>query len=123
MVDTVRNAAANRWRDVVNLVLGAWLVLSPVIVGFSAAPAATWNSVILGVVVAIAAVAALARFHVVEEWVNTVFGVWLIISPFLLGYTAIAAATWNHVIVGVVVAVLALWSIRSSGQRQAHSAA
>jgi hypothetical protein len=38
---------------------------------------------------------------------NVVAGIWLIISPFVLGYTG-ADATWNPIVFGAIVAVLAL---------------
>ncbi|HEU5363562.1 MAG TPA: SPW repeat protein [Gaiellaceae bacterium] len=38
---------------------------------------------------------------------NVLAGIWLIISPFVLGYTG-ADATWNPIVFGAIVAVLAL---------------
>ncbi len=37
-----------------------------------------------------------------------VLGLWLIISPFVLGYTNIAAGMWNSIIVGVVMFIVAV---------------
>jgi SPW repeat-containing protein len=42
------------------------------------------------------------------SWINFVLGLWLIIAPFALRYNMVATATWNNVIVGVVVAVLSI---------------
>lgn len=42
------------------------------------------------------------------SWANFVLGLWLIIAPFALGYSSVPAATWNSVIVGIVVAVLSI---------------
>ena len=50
------------------------------------------------------------------EWINAVVGVWLILAPFILGYTAIVAALWNDIIVGVVVIVLATWAATAFGR-------
>ncbi|HEY7791187.1 MAG TPA: SPW repeat protein [Vicinamibacterales bacterium] len=45
------------------------------------------------------------------SWVLVIFGIWLIIAPFVLGYSAIsAAATTEDVILGVVILILSLWS-------------
>lgn len=41
-------------------------------------------------------------------WLNVILGLWLIISPWVLGYTATTAAFYNALIVGVLVAVFAL---------------
>jgi hypothetical protein len=38
---------------------------------------------------------------------NFIFGIWLIISPFLLNYTS-TQAQWQQVVVGIIVAVLAM---------------
>ena len=44
-----------KWQDWANLVLGLWLVLSPWILGFSGTSSATWNAVILGLLVGLLA--------------------------------------------------------------------
>ncbi|MBE3583818.1 MAG: SPW repeat protein [Limnochordaceae bacterium] len=41
-----------------------------------------------------------------QGWINVLLGVWLIVSPFILGYRDVPAALWNGIIVGVIVAVL-----------------
>jgi SPW repeat len=63
------------------------------------------------VLVAAVALAALVRVMAWEEWANLVLGVWLVISPWMLGFSGLVAAMWNAVIVGAVVAVLALWAL------------
>jgi hypothetical protein len=100
----------SQWKDVVNLVLGAWLIVSPWVWGFIAESRPTWNAWVFGVVIAIAALAALVSFNKWEEWVNAVFGAWLIVSPFILGFSGLVSAMWNQIIVGVIVGVLAIWS-------------
>jgi hypothetical protein len=42
------------------------------------------------------------------SWVNFVLGLWLIIAPFVLHYREVSLATWNSVIVGIVIAILAI---------------
>jgi hypothetical protein len=42
------------------------------------------------------------------SWINFVLGLWLIIAPFALRYSTVSTAMWNNVIVGIVVAVLAI---------------
>lgn len=43
-----------------------------------------------------------------RDWLMLIFGVWMIISPFILGYGAVAAAVWNSIIIGIAVVVFAL---------------
>lgn len=43
-----------------------------------------------------------------QDSVNLILGLWLIISPWVLGFTGIGAAMWNAVVFGVVIAAMAL---------------
>jgi hypothetical protein len=115
-----------RWRDWVMLVLAVWLFLSPWILGFAAAmPAAgeamgspaAWNAWIVGIAIAAVAVWAVAWFAPWQDWVNGVLGAWLVIAPWVLGFGSLAAAAWNHVIVGLLVLALAAWELRDVRQR------
>ncbi|HEY9720709.1 MAG TPA: SPW repeat protein [Oscillatoriaceae cyanobacterium] len=48
----------------------------------------------------------------VPSWINVIAGIWLIISPFVLGFGALHYATANFVVMGVVIALLSalvLW--------------
>lgn len=109
-----------RWQDWVNLALGIWLFFSPFILLYAGGPggAAAWNSYILGIGIVIFAGGALAKPADWEEWVNLALGVWLVVSPWVLGFAGDGAATWNHVIVGILVGGDAIWAMRQ--QRRAH---
>ena len=109
-MDNIGNRLTTQWKDVVNLILGLWLIVSPWELSFNTVETPTWNAWVIGVVIAVAAVAALVAFNKWEEWVEAVLGLWLIVSPFLLGFSALTHATWNQIIVGVIVGVLAIWS-------------
>jgi len=45
------------------------------------------------------------------NWAILVLGVWVVISPWVLGFSAFAPALWSNVIAGVLVAILALWQL------------
>nr|WP_067296041.1 SPW repeat protein [Marinobacterium profundum] len=51
-----------------------------------------------------------------RDWLMLLFGVWLVISPFALGYGATDAmmVLWNPVIVGVAVVVFAIAVLRKT---------
>ena len=112
-----------RWRDWVMLVLGAWLFLSPWILGFAggapadAAGAATgpavsaWNAWVVGAVIAVLAIWAIAAFAEWLDWLNGILGAWLVIAPWVLGFSSLPAAAWNHVIVGLLVLAFAAWEV------------
>jgi formate hydrogenlyase subunit 4 len=39
------------WQEAINIVLGAWLLVSPWLVGFKAIPSLMWSAVVIGVLV------------------------------------------------------------------------
>ena len=49
------------------------------------------------------------------DWINVVLGIWLVMSPFALGFSRDTAALWNNVCVGAAVTALALVSERGTG--------
>lgn len=101
---------AKRWQDWVILVLGVWLFFSPLFMGYTDTGAAS-NAYVIGVAVALFAILALIDMRVWEEWINLVLGAWLVISPFVLGYSTFEGPTWNHIIVGLLIAGDAVWAI------------
>ncbi|MER9327875.1 SPW repeat protein [Mesorhizobium sp. M0488] len=105
----------NQWTnarlcDVANLILGGILFFSPWMFAFAAGPQ-TQNALGSGIVIFVLSVAALAAFAVWEEWVNLIVGLWVLASPWVLGFQATTAMS-VHVVIGILVAVLAaieLW--------------
>lgn len=106
-LDVIRSA---RWQDVGALILGAWLFLSPWILGFSDAGLAATNAWVFGIIVAALALLAIFAYQKWEEWVNAAIGVWVFISPWVLGAATNASILWNSLIVGALLVILALWS-------------
>ncbi len=51
------------------------------------------------------------------SWLVAVAGLWEVLAPFILGYSATTIAMWNAVIVGVVLIVLAVWAALSENVR------
>jgi hypothetical protein len=99
-----------QWQDTASLVLGLWLLFSPWLLGYTGTAAVAWTAYVVGVIIAVAAYAALVNFQKWEEWLNAVLGAWLIISPWVLNYGGLRTAMWNHIVVGALVLVLAIWS-------------
>ena len=97
------------WQDPVNGLLGAWLILSPWAIGFQDNTLALANFVAVGVLLLAAAVGAIFVPQAWEEWVETALGLWLIASPWLLGFAGVQLATQNAIFTGLAVAILALW--------------
>ena len=114
------------WQDVVNALLGIWVVLSPWALGFQDSRIAAANAVLVGVALIAAALGAMLVPRAWEEWTECALGVWLVISPWVLGFSALQVAMLAAVFSGIVIAALALWTLytdkdySSSWHRPAH---
>lgn len=119
--------ATDDWQDLLSLGLGVWLLLSPWTLGFAGVDAALWNAILFGVLIAVMAIMALIDFHEWEEWADMAIGLWLIVSPWVLGFAMMTgagsgayAATVNVVLVGILTFGMAAWSLRDHRHR-AHA--
>jgi len=88
--------------------LGGWLILASLIFGYRAVPAAMWNAIIVGALVIGLAFWAErredARFDEGIDWTIAAVALWLVISPFMLGYSSqLFLASWNDPIVGILI--------------------
>lgn len=119
----------HRWQDWVNMAVGAWLLLSPWILGTTlvtgeAAQTASANAWVLGIIVAAFGLWALSDpRNSAPEWGNTLAGLWLFISPWALGFYGMAMSqSWNQWIAGAIVFVLAIWTaLGLQGQTRRHA--
>ncbi len=95
--------------DIYNLVLGAFLVLSPWLFAYARQSARldAWGS---GLVIVAMSIAAVVMFAEWEEWTNLVLGLWLLGSPFWLGFEH-TVAMHISIGIGIVVAYLAALEI------------
>ena len=105
-----------QWQDVATLVLAVCLGIAPWVLGFGGESRPMWNAVILGVLIGVAALYALYQSSVWAEAANAVFGTWLLVSPWVLGFSGLVAAMLSAVIVGVAVLALALWRLGRDNQ-------
>lgn len=101
----------------VNMVLGLALIAAPFALGYSDTSTALWSSIILGAIIALASgykAIAKDKAHW-EEWVDLVAGIVAVLIPFALGFSALTAALWASIILGIIVAALAgyqLYTVR-----------
>jgi hypothetical protein len=121
----MRQGITGKWQDWANLVLAAWLFLSPWVLQFdstAASPslAAAWNNWILAVVIGVFAIAALIKARPWEEWINLIAGAWVFVSPWVLGYYGQPAAMWNALIVGALVFALSIWDLNTQPEMMGH---
>ncbi len=114
-----------RWQDWANLVLAVWLFISPWVLGFAAgataagsgAPAtgaggaiypAAWNAWVFGVITAIVTLWAMAQSASWQEWISVLIGIWLFVAPWVLRFSGMQAAAWDHWIVGALIFIVSL---------------
>ena len=98
-----------RWRrestlDLYNLVLATLLLVSPWLFTLTdpTAKVDLWLSSVAVLVISLTAILAFARW---EEWANLLLGIWLVVSPWILGFTH-ARAMHFSIGIGAVIAFL-----------------
>lgn len=103
-----------RVQDWVIFLAGAWLAASPWLLGFAANTAPAWNVWIVGAVVLVIAVLAMA---VSKPWyldaVAAVAGAWMLLSPWILRFEGDNLLRLNVWVAGAVLLVAAAWGALS----------
>lgn len=98
-----------KWQDWASFALGLWLAVSPWLAGYAEHQGATANAVIAGLILALGShFECVACDEAPAEWFNLAAGAWLICAPFILKFTGASVASANCVIVGGMVAALAV---------------
>jgi hypothetical protein len=97
----------SRW----NMVMAALLFISPFVFSFAGTTSTAIDDYLIAAVVFILAGIRqyTIRRNIWLSWVNAVLGLWLIVSPFILGFTSLLAI-WTNIILGIVIGVLAIAS-------------
>ncbi len=109
------------WQDWIDMVLGLWLAASPWILDFADSdPGATRNALIVGIVIAVLSALTFLAYHIVEEWIDVVLGIWLIVAPWALSATGNMTVVADFLIVGGVVLVLSGYEIWGAGHGRPH---
>ena len=98
-----------RWKDGANLLLGAWLLVSPWVLDYAGTQAAL-NAYTMGAAILVVALIAAYMPKAWEEIINTLIGVWLVMSPFVLSYVPTKIAL-HTVIVGILATAFAIWAM------------
>ncbi|HXP75549.1 MAG TPA: SPW repeat protein [Stellaceae bacterium] len=116
MSDSMEIQESWNWQDWLDMVLGLWLAVSPWILDFTDSdPTLTRNAVIVGVAIAVLSALTFLAYHIVEEWIDVILGLWLVISPLMLSASGSGAVAADFVIVGAVVLLLSgyeIWAAR-----------
>ncbi|HEY3049499.1 MAG TPA: SPW repeat protein [Polaromonas sp.] len=99
------------WQDPLNALIGVGIVLSPWILGFQDERVLMANAVVAGLALIAVALGAIFVPRAWEEWTEGALGLWLIASPWVLGFSTHRDAMLGAVIAGIVVVALALWTL------------
>jgi hypothetical protein len=99
------------WQDAVNAVIGFALILSPLGLGYADESLATTNAVVIGLALVAAALGAMLTPKAWEEWTEAILGLWMMISPWMLGFSTHMMAMYAAVGCGVLVVLLSLWTL------------
>jgi len=117
-----RNYAAQaRTASGANIVLGIWLIVSPWGFNYSA-KAAALSSVTVGALIAL-----LAAIRVTSSnnsagvsGVNLLLAFWTVVSPWAYEYATNEGALLNNIVVGTLIAALAIWSAIATDAEHRH---
>jgi hypothetical protein len=114
-------AAQARTASGVNISLGIWLTVSPWVFSYSGKPAML-SSTTVGVLIAL-----LAAIRVISlrdsaglSGINLLLGFWTVVSPWVYEYSPNGAALSNDILVGTLVAALAIWSALATDADRRH---
>ncbi len=87
------------WGAIINMLLGAWVMLSPNFLSMNAAE--TNNCQIVGPLIVTIALTSFSGINRSIRYLNILSGLWLAASPFVFGSTGLAF--WNHLLVGAAI--------------------
>lgn len=104
---------ALQWEDWAGVALGAWLIASPWVLGYSGIMAATMNALVVGTILVLEEFMEVGVHEDTEEWFDLIPGVWLVISPVMLGFQSSLVAMANAVAVGALTIIFAAFAITS----------
>ncbi|MDI3339168.1 MAG: SPW repeat protein [Sphaerobacter sp.] len=103
-----RSSAGLSLIQALNIALGIWLLGSTYWLDMSLFKSARVNNGLVATLVIGFAITQLALPRVrAFAWVGVALGVWLAVSPFVLGFTQLTAGTISNVVVGILVALIA----------------
>lgn len=108
-------SAPKGWEDWITLLLGVWLCASAWVLQFNDPPAMQ-NLVAVGLLVIVGELFMFHRLLIWEEWVNTVLGIWLVVSSWVLDTAPLAKA--NSIVVGLLILALALYEMWGNRRRR-----
>lgn len=117
----MQSLSQSRVASVLTIVVGAWLLLSPLAISITGA--ALVNLLIVGGVMAVAGLVQLFWMNTFPSWITALAAIWLFIAAF--AFSVSTGAAWNQAISAIVAFILATWDgvEVSEVQREHHASA
>jgi hypothetical protein len=103
-----------RWEDIVTMILGAAIIVSPMWFGVTDMPTMMAVTALVGAAIVVLSGLEQIFLRRWEEILSLFGGVWMVVQPFVFGYGG-TLRSW-HIGLGIAVAVLAaleLWQDRN----------
>jgi len=100
-----------RLEDWVGVALGAWLMASPVALGFSDSNGATVNAFAFGLALILLELMEFEEHEPAKDWIDLFAGLWLVVSPVALDFVSRPLASQSTVAVGLLTVLSAAWAL------------
>ena len=108
------------WYDLLIVMAALWLLASPTVLGYEVGQLSVLQTPALnayGVGLALTLYCVISAWRIEDvgnEIVNMIFGCWLMLSPYALGFSDWLRPSLNAMLVGLVVVMLAAMDIRAT---------
>lgn len=113
---------SRRWQDWTTVVLGVLLFVTPFVFGDTGQGLAAWTAYVGGVLLVLSGILNASLKDVrPTELIPVVLGVLLVLAPWVLGFTAVAAIAWSAWVAGIL-AILVAGSVMVSRTRSVRAA-
>lgn len=103
----------------ITAVAGAWILLSIWVLPW-ASPGLVLNGtaqvshLLVGAAVVVLALAGIFAFRVWEEWILALVGLWLLASPWVIGFSDLGPFVVSDVVVGLFIVATSGWVVLAS---------
>jgi len=105
--------STRRWQDQIILLIGVWLIVSPLAFGYPSDSAPAINAYVAGIIMAVLAAFDLYKTYVWAVVLNIVVGAWVAVSPWLVDTLPDRMMTTSLLVSGIATVVLGLWELRT----------
>ena len=91
-----------RW---INFLLGLWVIFAGFTMG-RGVPGVMTEEIVLGIIIAALSLAVVRTGNTGLSWLVALAGLWTLLAPAVVNYTAVPRARGNDITVGVIVLIL-----------------